>query len=528
MNKILNFIIKNTGSHSYKEVFEIIDDLLINKQITLDTIIKKKDQNEISLKDFIIEFYKENLFDVDVVNFINKYGININFDNEDSYLSLMKFLNKCLVSNKDEIDSSWNNFKEKNPSGEGIVDYLNNWNLNNMDSFFQLIFENNPSNVAFIFKEVINNYLGFENIQNIFRSFISNKSLFYPDLEGMINLLNENPYLINFRDKREKTVIENIFLKYPDKILNNVEMNENTKKELIDLYFKRNFENQEPVIIKDISKNPNIETFLSKEDWFKTIYEGKDIVSELVKEEDKKGIIEIAFEKDDKFKNYLLERKENLLIEYLSCNFNFSLKGYAFLEKGLPSLLKRENNEHGVLDVLLNGSNTIFYKNNSFLNLLGSLPYPMLLTSSSKNLLNWIDNIPFYNMSISPLHNNAKKESFDKLFHLALTSLDNVFNKNMNIEVKEARDKLILQCKIKELFIMPTFEPFEKSKIIELIENSDLSGRVLMDFKVIKNLVNEGYIDDNFIKMRISEEEKELINKEILIKNDINRIKKRI
>lgn len=113
VNKILNFIIKNTGSHNYKEVFEIIDDLIFNKQITLDTIIKKKDQNEISLKDFIIEFYKENSFDVDIVNFINKYGININFDNEDSYLSLMKFLNKCLLLNKDEIESSWEIFKEK-------------------------------------------------------------------------------------------------------------------------------------------------------------------------------------------------------------------------------------------------------------------------------------------------------------------------------------------------------------------------------------------------------------------------------
>lgn len=522
MNKILNYIIRKMDSGNGIEEIELIDYMINNNQINLNSIVQLKD-NKLSLKEFLLNQYKK-IPNKQILSILNNQGVNVELDDEMSYATLLSVIKNIRYEhNPDKIEALWTDFLQENISVDKVISYINDSDKNN---FLEYIFDKNNKYAVFLFEKVIENYLKFNNVKGIVEDYIVKefKQLTYSKADTTIKLLNNFNYLSTIKNNDGDELIKCLFLNFPDKCMDGL-INNQQKEEWIDFYFNEKIKKVDPIINNSNIYNSNAvdsneKILVSKKEWFKTICGNEDIISVLIKDEMNKEIILKELKKSNELKDYILKRDKNLLVEYLSkSNDNALLKEYRILAKKLPELTEKEN-EYGILDSLITGKNNVLTKPSKFFELLNSLSLAMKITSSPERLLNWINSSPFFTMD-----GNINMDVYRNLFSLTLSTIDKKYENEMdNSIIKESRDKLIIQERV-AMLISRTPNKFPKEEgIISIIESKsfNFNASQLKNFTMIKDLMSQNKINKNYLNSRLIDEEKEMIKRSLSTSSDLN------
>lgn len=511
MNKILNYIIRKMDSGNGIEEIELIDYMINNNQINLNSIVQLKD-NKLSLKEFLLNQYKK-IPNKQILSILNNQGVNVELDGEMSYATLLSVIKNIRYEhNPDKIEALWSDFLKENISVDKVISYINDSDKNN---FLEYIFDKNNKYTVFLFKKVIEEYLTFNNVKEIVEDYIVKefKQLIYSKADITIKLLNNFNYLSTIKNNDGDELIKCLFLNFPDKCIDEL-INYPQKEEWVEFYFNEKIKIVNPNISNSNAIDSNEKILVSKKEWFKTICGNEDIISVLIKNEMNKEIILKELKKNDDLKDYILKRDKNLLVEYLSeSNENPSLKEYRILAKKFPVLTEKEN-EYGILDCLITGKNNVLTKPSKFFELLNSLPLTMKLSSSPKRLLNWINSSPFFNMDV-----NRGMDAYKNLFLLTLSTIDKKYENTMDDSIiRESRNKLIMQ----ERIAMLKFP--KEEEIISIIESKSFNFKAsqLENFTMIKDLISQNKINKDYLNLRLIDEEKEMIKISLSTSSDLN------
>lgn len=525
MNNILNYVIKHAQENITEEL-KIIDELMDEGKINLETPVEGGDVYS-NLKEFIFYRYRKNPTSNEIVNFMDKYGIGYNLSGEDAYDVLLNLLTAACFQNNKKVRESWNEFKAKGITAEEILSHIkkiNETNTYKAENLFKYIFESSKNNIVFLFENVIDNFLGFRNTEFILNNYINKNlsDLVRSEKDAVIALLNVRPEIGQIADKKGEVLIEKMVSSFPDFCIKNLS-DENEVKKWTDWYFKQEIEVANPYITGMHKIGSNVDTLLSRKEWYKTMCGNEDILSVLIKDEMRKEIILVQLKKDEEFRQYLLNRNKNLLVEYLSRNSeNALLKEFRILEKKLPELLTRESNSEGVLDSLIDGNIQALYKTAKFYELLKTLPSSMLLTGSSDRLLDWANEIPFYKM-----YGKDKKEKdiYNDLFSLSLSKIDSFFERSKeggftDPKVEEARIKLCMQRNVKNLIELSYSRIPKQEELIRVIEQCKLPVEQLIDFPLIRELINTNRLPEDYLQKVVAKKEKEILSESLSVSED--------
>lgn len=261
----------------------------------------------------------------------------------------------------------WGDFLQRGFNSENVVNFLNDPNeesFHDKDYLLHKILSEEFSEANYFFTEIFENYLGAENVKDNILYFIKSVEKSFGNgnviFSNIINLCEKNSVLRDALYKENDNFIEELL----NWIISNLEDNKEIKNTLYEL--------------------------LSKESIFK---------------------------------RYILERENNLLVEYLSQfpSDNINLKTYRALESRLPELYGRKN-KHGVLDTMTrnktNKSNYVrFNAEDKRFRIIKDLPLTMKISSEPDNIVSWIDDAIFYRLNISD------NTFYDLLFALLSSSL---------------------------------------------------------------------------------------------------------
>lgn len=537
MKNILNYVIKH-ARENIKEELDIINELIGEGKINLETPVEDSNGNYSNLKEFIFYRYRKNPINNEIVDFMEKHNIDANLSSEDAYEVLLNLLTAARFQNNEKVKESWGEFKGKGVVAEEILSHIKKINEKNTykaENLFKYIFESKENNIVFLFENVIDKFLGFKNTEFILNNYINKNlsDLVRSEKEAIIALLNVRPQIGKIADKKGDVLIERIFTSFPDFCIKNLS-DENERKKLTDWYFKEQIEVANPYITGMHGVGSNVDALLSRKEWYKTMCGNEDILSVLIKDEMRKEIILVQLKKDEEFRQYLLNRDKNLLVEYLSKNpENALLNEYRILEKKLPELLTRESNSEGVLDSLIDGNIQTLYKTAKFYELLKILPSSMLLTGTSDRLLNWANEIPFYKM-----YGKDKKEKdiYNDLFSLSLSKIDSFFERSKeggfaDPKVEEARIKLCMQRNVKNLIELSYSRIPKQEELMRVIEQCKLPIEQLIDFPLIPELINTNRLPEDYLQKLIATKEREVLSESLSVSGNneySDKIKKRI
>lgn len=349
---VMNNIYRESG-HGLLEALDVLQHLFDSGDVNQETIIERKiDGERISIKEMLFEKYAV-YHNEDIINFLNKNGITKEAGEEESYLALLNLLKSLKNEYIEHIaEEKIKSFMSLNIHPEKIVSYLHSANnaeseKNNPSLFFDLII-NNSLNV-YLFKVIFEDYLGFEHVRKPLEDFIITHviNLTFSSASKTIALCNSYPELreINVKSNRvngsDMSLLEKLIIESPDVTLQNMNLSESEKMRLVDFFYEKEIISQHI-----LPKNSAINTIKMKKDWFSTcLRDGKtDLVSVLTSKSSQGVGVVLSELKNTKLKQYLKERRENLLVEYLTNNDGRYVKAYLNkIEKHLPELLTREN-----------------------------------------------------------------------------------------------------------------------------------------------------------------------------------------
>lgn len=523
MNKMLNYIIKNMKEKNISEELVLIEELLNEGKITINTEIEKNGET-IKLKDLLLLRYKKDPFNKETKEFLEKYDLKVKLNGEESYFALMDFLNESRFSILEDLEKSWNKLKsDENFALDEIQVYINEVYLKEPyrgENLYKVIFDSSDSNINFLFNDIIKESIGLENSYNIFNDYVEKNfaNIIRKKNEKIIKLLNTNSELNDIENNKGESLVEKLVSNFPDKYIAGIE-DEEEKNKWTEWYFKNYFEKENPSISRKSEEDSNVQILLSNKEWYKMICGSEDILSVLIKDEYKKEIILIELRnKNLLLKEHILKRDKNLLIEYLSKNpENALLKEYNILQKRLPELLTRESNSEGVLDSMIDGSIQTLYKTSAFYAFLKTLPSAMLLTGSSDRLLNWANEIPFYKVIGK---DKKEKDIYSDLFSLSLSKIDSSFERNKeggfaDPKVEEARIKLCMQRNIRNLIELSYSKIPKQEEVIREIEQFKLPVEKLINFPLIQELISSNRLPEDYLQKLIASKEKEILSESL-------------
>lgn len=350
----------------------------------------------------------------------------------------------------------WDDFLQRGFNSENVVNFLNDPNeeaFHNKYVLLHQILKKEFSEANYFFTEIFENYLGAENVKDNILNFIKSVEKTYGNgnviFSNIINLCEKNSVLRDVLYEGNDNFIEDLL----NWIISNLEDNKEIKNTLYELLIKESI-----------------------------------------------------------FKRYILERENNLLVEYLSQfpSDNINLKTYRALESRLPELYGKKN-KYGVLDTLTrnktNKSNYVrFNAEDKRFRIIKDLPLTMKISSEPDNIMNWINDAVFYRLNIS---DNA---FYDLLFDLLSSSIKEVMSDGL--KKKEVEIKFTIQHEIRkkvgDYFFKKGSESGQK-EIMALIEHPLLDSRAIKNFGLVDVMIMGGYLDKSYKEEVISRVEKRLL-----------------
>lgn len=541
-NYVMNNIYRDVGSR-LSESLQALQHLLDTKQVNADTVIERAiDAQQTTIREMLFEKYGS-LFNDDIIDFLNKNNITKETSDEESYLALLNTL-KSLKNEyiEHKAEEKIKAFMSLNMKPEKIVAYLHSESTKSTDKdvrndfnrpevFFNLMICSNLN--TYLFKVIFEEYLGLENVKDLVKDFIIDKAtiLTFSSASNTIRLCNAYPELreINVKSHRvngkEMSLLKKLMIESPDSTIKEIEVSESEKMRLVEFFYDEKIKSQS---IDSLSKTSAIEVIKMKKDWFSTcLKDGKtDLVSVLTRESSQGVGFVLSELKNPEMKQYLKEREENLLVEYLTNKDGRHVKTHLNkIEKHLPELLTRENKK-GVIGLLLKGFGYDQIKEKET-DLLKNYSSRVLMTSDAEELLK------FANRKARILYTtqdyNAKIQ-YDDVYKMVMLAVKENFEGRECEKSREAVKKLELQHQISHLFIMnnsTTFENGINKEIENTIEKSGLNANQLSGLLSVENLMINGYLDaDYIVKKRAKEERDVLLNS--LTPDESLKAKKRI
>lgn len=513
LNYVVNHIYKESGK-SLKESLSVLDKMFEDKSIDENTLVKLNiDGRELSLKDFLLQRYNENM-DNDIIDLLKKHT-KIELGDRDAFLTLLNVLRSLKVEYiLHKADESINYFLSLNIPAIKIVNYINNNYDKEYDeiknehpaTFFNLILKS-ILNIQ-LFEKIMVNYLGVDNIRENLEKHISKEylGLTFSNSTSVVNLCNAYPELRGIKVKSNKSFIQELILNSPDTI-NSLDLTNEEKKELIDLYFKEKIEVYNPVLSSD-------EMIFSRPEWYRTKCGTSDVLGSYVSSHAFMGVDSVFKRLDKKIqesgdlKKFILSRPHNLLLEYLLNDRNkISYKHLKKITKKFPELLERECH-NGFLESKISGR----IKDADFdLAIIKELPSNILLTSDPSVLAEWVDSVLFFDYSSH--YNFEEINFFEGVKKLIIDSIKNNFE-----ETNEDVSKVLLKIKLQEDIhrILKNahsviFENTIEFEIDKLIKSYSFSYKELKSMDAIDSLMINGYLANDYLMKMKTNEEKEMI-----------------
>lgn len=539
MNIILNYIVKNIKNNP-KEELDIIQQLITEGKIDFQTQVQSPKTNSlISLEDFILELQKKEPFNDHIINFLHENKISTALTGHESFMQLILLLVSARFQSNEDFQTEWDKFRKQNHSSVDMLNYIKETYSSKpitIQDLFRYSFESAPCNISFIFTNIIENFLGMDSLNTIFETYLDENfiriSKDAQNVDRLINLFETHPHIAKMKLNNGFSLLEHSIIQFPDIHLNRIK-NEKDKNKIVDLYYKEVTKVNSSLYIGKIEcKDSDIATLLHKEEWFSTPIYNEDLLSVFIQNERKKEIILIALQKEakekkDLLKNYIINRENNLLIEYLTKNQEHpSIKEYRILAKKLPELLKRTANNKGILDTLIYGDYQIIRRRtDKYYEVINELPEAMMLTQSSEKLLNWINEAHFYDMSPN-INDKKEMDVYNHLIKKTLSLIDKRIENNNNNQTTddkliEARNKLCIQYYIRSS-INSSYTRVKSEPIQKIIEQFPLSIKGLQNFKLIDKLIIDNYLEEEYLPITIAKKEKDIIS------NILNDIKPRV
>jgi len=536
-NYVMNNIYRDVGSR-LSEGLQALQHLLDTNQVNPDTVIERAiDEQKITIRDMLFEKYGSG-FNNEVIEFLNKNNITKETNDEESYIALLNTL-KSLKGEyiEHKAQEKIKAFMSLNIKPEKIVSYLHSEfshedmrnDFNRPEIFFNLMICSDLN--TYLFKVIFEEYLGIENVKDLIKDFIVEKAttLTFSSVSNTIRLCNAYPEFRNINVKshringKDMSLLEKLIVDSPDLTIKEIEASESEKMRLVEFFYDEKIKS-----VEDLSGASAIEVIKMKKDWFSTcLKDGKtDLVSVFTYRNSQDIGLVLSDLKNLELKQYLKEREENLLVEYLANKSGRYVKTHLNkIEKHLPELLTRENKK-GVIGLLLNGFGygQITEKETNFLK---NYPSKILMTSDPEELLR------FANRKVCIEYNSQdyqKKKQYDEVSTMIMSAVKENFEGKDCGMVREAIAKLELQDKISRLFRM-SYSTFLENGINKEIENtiekSGLSANQLSEVLSLENLVLNGYLDKNYIDRKRTYEERDVLLNSIASDDDL-KVKKRI
>jgi len=543
-NYVMNNIYRDVGTR-LSEGLHALQHLLDTKQVNPDTVIERAiDAQKITIREMLFEKYGSS-FNDEIVVFLNKNNITKETSDEESYLALLNTL-KSLKNEyiEHKAEERIKAFMSLNIKPEKIVAYLHSESTRSTDKdmrndfnrpevFLNLMLCSNLN--TYLFKVIFEEYLGLENVKDLVKDFIIDKAtiLTFSSASNTIRLCNAYPELreINVKSHRvngkEMSLLEKLMIESPDSTIKEIEVSESEKMRLVEFFYDEKIKSQS---IDSLSKTSAIEVIKMKKDWFSTcLKDGKtDLVSVLTRESSQGVGFVLSELKNPEMKQYLKEREENLLVEYLTNKDGRYVKTHLNkIEKHLPELLTRENKK-GVIGFLLKKEFGYYDQiTEKETDLLKNYSSRVLMTSDAEELLQ------FANRKACVLYNTqdyTTKIQYEVVYNMVMSAVKENFEGRECEKSREAVKKLELQHQISRLFIMnnsTTFENGINKEIENTIEKSGLNANQLSGLLSVENLMINGYLDaDYIVKKRAKEERDVLLNS--LTPDESLKAKKRI
>lgn len=350
-------------------------------------------------------------------------------------------------------NKKWEDFLQRGYTSESVVNFLNDPNeesFHDKDYLLHKILSEEFSEANYFFTEIFEKYLGSENVKDNISS-------------STLTFRNESVHFSNIIRLCEKNSI------------------------LRDVVYK--------------GSDPFIEYLL---EWIVGNLEGAN-------KEIKNTVYELL-NKESVFKKYILERENNILVEYIAQfpSDNINLKTYNVLKLRLPELYNRKN-KHGVLDTMTRTKaeslNYIrFNAESKRFRIIEDLPLTMKISSESDNIVSWIDDAIFYRLNISD------NTFYDLLFALLSSSIKEMMPDGLR--KKEVEVKFTIQHeiskKVNDYFFKKGSESGEK-EIMALIEHPLLDSQAMKNFCLVDEMINGGYLDKSYKEEVISRIEKRML-----------------
>lgn len=542
-NYVMNLLYEENGKEDLIKHLNILQYLFDRGDVDKDTEVERSyDGIKFTIKSMLLDKCNGDFYD-EIVSFLKNNKMVTESSEKESYIALLNTIKNINYNDcEEEIKEKIETFLNLNIEPEKIVSYMqaNDNNTKNRDlkdrskNFFDTILS--KKGYVYIFKSITRDYLSFEDIKDALEKYLIDDINMYQSnfrvrfthgkVSKIIELCNVYPDLrqLNLNRSRSKynaETLENFLMRYfPDFVYEKMENTENDRERLVNYYYERGPQN-------DYFSNVPVKTITSRKDWFSTCLkdEKKDMVS-LFSSGSSSGIEFILYQiKNEEFKNYLIKRKANLIVEFISNNPEKYLNLYLEnLKKDVPELLNREN-ELGVFNLIFKNKQTRSM-NPKYLNIIRDFPSVILMTSDEEELLNFANNNHFVDpINMKEMH----KEDYKVIYNMIISSIRENFKGRFTDKVEESLLKLKIKYDISTL-IDSNFRADVKDSVEEIekiFDDSGLSLNKIEQMESLKTLLSNGKISEDYIVRKKAYEEKNLLLSSVN-SVDIMKIRKRV
>jgi len=395
-----------------------INDLLEKDRITLNDNVEINNKQQ-SLKSILETRYKDNKTASDI---LKKYQIESvdNMTSKNAYSLFRGMLTDTFYAgdNQNKVKTIIDKFLKSGVPSNKIVEYINSEEFKNdkNNDCYQIIMNQRSS--VYTFDEIVNKYLGLDNIKDSLINEIKSK----PHANSNINVFKvcqKNPFLKDIKIHDDTFSFEYyLMIMSFDSIVDENLVNEEEINKFVEYFFENKVKKPYPHMA-DYYFN----IIRRKKGWFSTLCGDEDLISVMTRnfggyygeDQERKDLVGKRYYisdgdenisiitqalKDKKefpdLKKYLLNRNKNIIIEYIANNYP-KKKHYDVLIKKLPELLEKEA-EHGVLDTIISQNNFIQYINSKQMDYFTyHLPVNLLWSSDIKNIIDSVNKIPSIN-----------------------------------------------------------------------------------------------------------------------------------
>lgn len=494
---MLSYVIENMrgneGYALYRDL-SMLRSMIKNYNIDGDYILSYKGlPGKVSLRDFLENKYKE-CHDEKIIDLLSRFKFGEKITEEGSYIFFCNKLREIKdESDECEISDILDNFVTEGVIIENISNYIkkdkgSEFAINLLDYIFK-----SPKS-SFLFKKIFFEFLNLDKheignyISYNFKK-LGNESY----AKGVTDICFENPFFKKIVSKDFDASFIEFYISENPYLINDFNLEKQEKTGVVDFYFKNKIEmagETNPKEYHDILK--------MKKDWFKVKSENKDLVSMLM--ENKKLDIRLFIEdvkKDSSLRDYLIERDENVIIEYLAHTNIIKSSVYNKLKKILPELIKRKNKK-GLLNYPIGG----LFSGGEKSKFIKDLPSNLLMTSDEKELWLWSYAKNFIH------YRSYEKEMAEEVI---LGSVDENFSDNNSELFKEALSIIKMQFNIGNIYTNDIYCPIYQEKLFKALHDCDVSIVKLEALEGIQRLISENKLKkETLIKLRAEDKKGEL------------------